>query len=144
MIAGHSAGGHLALWASTRFSGTAIPEAGSAVNIDRTIGLAAISDLVTYAGGESPCEVATVSLLDGTPQQYPERYQEASPLLLSVNPETMVIHGTDDRIVPVNQSKQFSRTTGAQCIEVTNAGHFDLVNPESIAWPYLSEALTRP
>ncbi|MDA0977630.1 MAG: prolyl oligopeptidase family serine peptidase, partial [Proteobacteria bacterium] len=120
IVMGHSAGGHMALWAAAQEQ---VP------GIRACVGLAAISDLVTYAGGTSSCEQATVSLLGGSPGAQPARYQAASPLLLPSQTPTVLVHGTGDTIVSPLQSETFAREKGARYIAIDGLGHFDLVNP---------------
>ncbi len=142
VIAGHSAGGHLALWVSTRLGGNHPGQPSPA--IDLTIGLAAISDLDSYSRGDSPCELSTISLLGGTPEEHPKRYAEASPLQLrslEKNQRIALLHGTNDAIVPVSQSRRFATETTSAMLEIESAGHFDLVHPGSVAFPILKQTL---
>ena len=138
VVMGHSAGGHLALWSASLGHPA----------VRHVIGLAAISDLVTYAGGSSPCEQATVSLMGGTPQEEPQRYRQTSPLALDLSAPVTLVHGAEDRIVLPAQSEAFARrhpaapvtgkSVSTRYVAVEGAGHFDVVNPASVVWPVLS------
>ncbi|MFT7244153.1 MAG: acetyl esterase/lipase [Candidatus Azotimanducaceae bacterium] len=132
IAAGHSAGGHLALWLGAR---PASPLKG-------VVGLAAISDLVLYAKGTSRCEKATLELMGGTPESYPDRYQAASPLLMTSELPTLLIHGSEDQIVNIQQSnqmfKQLSKPSSKPSPKgqpnvrlhvLEGHGHFDMVDP---------------
>lgn len=124
IAAGHSAGGHLALWLGAR------PDAP----LKGVVGLAAISDLVLYAKGTSRCEKATLELMGGTPELYPDRYQSASPLLMTSDLPTFLIHGSDDQVVNVQQSQKLAKHLSKRPPSVSlhvlkGRDHFDLVDP---------------
>lgn len=133
---GHSAGGHLALWLA----------AVSGTQLKGVVGLAAISDLVLYAKGTSECEKATLQLMGGTPELHPNRYQTASPLLMTSNAPILLIHGSHDQVVNVQQSEQFANRPNnllakpstdmltkkqptASLHVLEGRGHYDLIDP---------------
>jgi acetyl esterase/lipase len=130
--AGHSAGGHLALWAAAR---PGLPPGSpwrGAFPASQLVSLAGCSSLRLCAewnlGGG-----AVRSLMGGGPDEVPERYAVADPAALPppAVPVTMV-HGTADEQVPVGMSRAFPAGT---LVEIPGAGHFDLIDPESRAWP---------
>lgn len=134
-VAGHSAGGHLALWLAATHQ---IPE------IKGVIGLAAISDLETYAEGTSSCEQATVKLLGGLPDAVPERYAFASPLLIKHYKPILLIHGDADSIVDIHQSEQFLERHGNVDIRILKAkGHFDMIDPRQEVPNLIDETIQR-
>jgi hypothetical protein len=53
------------------------------------------------------------------------------------------VHGTADDRVPVSMSRVFP---AGRLAEIPEAGHFDLIDPQSKAWPVVVAALagTRP
>lgn len=133
-LAGHSAGGHLALWMGSQ----------SAPNVKGTIGLAAISDLHKYAAGTSGCERATIQLMGGTPEQVPKRYDSASPLSLDQDTQTLLIHGDQDRIVDIEQSKHFIKLHSKATLRILKIhGHFDLVDPRQATPDIIVEQIER-
>ena len=117
-LAGHSAGGHLALLASTQ---------KLSVEINKVIGLAAISDIETYAKGENSCQRATPSFMGGTPDSRPTQYKQASPLNKPLLYPAILLHGSDDAIVPISHSK----LKGADSQLLQGAGHFDWIHPKA-------------
>ncbi|RUO63383.1 Acetyl esterase/lipase [Pseudidiomarina planktonica] len=127
-LMGHSAGGHLALLAAQQ----------SSVDIDTVIGLAAITDLASYASGNSGCEQGAQAFMGGTPAQLEAAYQLANP---ASQPEpdtaTLLIHGTDDTVVPLQQAQ----LPGATTLEIREAGHFDMIHPGAPAWRHIITAL---
>jgi acetyl esterase/lipase len=118
---GHSAGGHLALWLAASSDQPALKGA---------IGLAAISDLITYAEGSSSCEKATADLMGGMPDVVPDRYQQGSPLVLPTDKPTLLIHGDVDQLVSVRQSQRFiQQHPESHLAEQRDKGHFDMIDP---------------
>lgn len=125
-IAGHSAGGHLALLAGSRFS------EASAV-----IGLAAITDIEAYARGSNSCQTATSAFMNAEPDTAPELYAAANPVQQALHRNTQLLHGDVDTIVPLAQTQ----TLQARLTTVSGAGHFDWIHPETPAFSILLELL---
>jgi acetyl esterase/lipase len=139
--AGHSAGGHLALWAAAR-PGLPLSGAGSSWRgpcpATHVVALAACSSLRLCAewnlGGG-----AVLALMGGGPEEVRERYAVADPAALSPPPVPVtLVHGTADDQVPVSMSQAFG---AGRLVEIPGAGHFDLIDPESRAWPTVMAAL---
>ena len=134
VLAGHSAGGQLALWASAALPGDG--EAG--LRVRGVIGLAAITDLHDYAAGNNSCQQAAVRFLGGRPDEVPAHYAAASPRELTLPQATILLHGDVDPIVPLAQAQAI---TAAEMRVVGGAGHFDLIHPDTAAFPALVRAL---
>jgi len=72
--------------------------------------------------------------------QYPERFDAGSPIeLLPSGSRQILIHGTEDDIVPFSQSEKFverAEQLGEQptLVKLEGVGHFELIDPESDAW----------
>jgi acetyl esterase/lipase len=136
--AGHSAGGHLALWAAARpFMPASSPWRGSC-SADLVVSLAGCSSLRLCAEWNLD-DGAAQNLLGGSPESVPDRYALADPAALTPPsvPVTLV-HGTADEWVPVGMS----RASGAgKLVEIPGAGHFDLIDPHTAAWPRVLAAL---
>jgi acetyl esterase/lipase len=144
VLGGHSAGGHLALWAAAR-AGRGLP-AGSpwalaASAVSGVVGLAAVSDL-TGCARQRLGRGAAQALMGGGPRRYPERYAVADPLrLLPVSVPVRLVHGADDGVVPSEMSVDFAREATAAaggavgCNVLPRCGHFELIDPLSAAWP---------
>src|SRR6266496_2283050 len=142
VLAGHSAGGHLALWAAARHR---LP-AGAPWRTERrlgvraVVGLAAVSDL-SACHEEGLGDGAAEALMGGPPEQLADRYAAADPArLLPLGARICLVHGTADDRVPVQMSHAFAaraRAAGDKVAlrELSGCEHFGLIDPLSSAWP---------
>lgn len=53
----------------------------------------------------------------------------------------MLVHGDQDEALPVEPARRYATAHGAKLIEPPGAGHFDLIDPGSAAWPHVMDAL---
>jgi len=137
---GHSAGGHLALWAAGRSRLPAgAPGVPVGVPLRGAVGLGAVSDLARAAalglGGG-----AVDRLLGGSPERRPERYAIADPAaLVPLGVPQVLVHGADDGVVPVTMSRDYvdrAVAAGDQAVmaALPGVGHMELIDPASPAW----------
>ena len=145
---GHSAGGHLALWAVTRSSAPgALKRPGWRPR--RLVGLAPVSDLVEADRLELSRHV-TLELLGGTAREQAARYADGSPAAhLPLGVQTVVIHGTKDNVVPLAMNRSFvdrARKAGddIRLVMPEDADHFDVIDPKSKVWAQVVDALGAP
>jgi acetyl esterase/lipase len=119
---GHSAGGHLALWAAAEGL------------VRAAVAQAAVSDLreaerLSLSGG-----VVADLLGDAA------AYAEASPFeRLPLGVPQLLVHGEDDAIVPVSMSREYERAARAagddvELLALPGVGHFEHLDPGSEAW----------
>jgi acetyl esterase/lipase len=134
ILAGHSAGGQLALWAAAR-----VPTRG-------VLALAPVADLARgYALGLGGGAVA--ALLGGDPMAVPDRYAAVDPAVLEPPPATtIVVHGTDDDRVPIALGRDYVTTARARggdvrLVELPGVEHYAVIDPRSSAWPAVLTAL---
>ena len=52
-----------------------------------------------------------------------------------------VIHGDSDQRVPVAHSRDFVKSKGGSLMELANGDHFEVINPESLAFQLILKAL---
>jgi acetyl esterase/lipase len=157
IAAGHSAGGQLAFWLAARHhippsSVLAHPQPTFAlkgvVSLAGAVDLRLIIDLGGYFRFTSG-KPSVLSLIGGTPAQFPERYQAADPgELLPLGVPQILVQGTDDDQIPAEVPSRWAQEAGKQGDHVDvkivkDADHFDVVDPESKAWPVTREALLR-
>jgi acetyl esterase/lipase len=147
-LMGHSAGGHLALWAAAARripAGHALHDADP-LPLRRVVALAAVSDLRT-AWDWQLSDGAVGELLGGDPQQAAEAYALTSPIdLLPCGVPQRLLHGDADDAVPYELSQRFQAAAvaaGDDCTLLTlpDTGHFELIDPHSLAWPHVLAAV---
>jgi acetyl esterase/lipase len=156
VIAGHSAGGHLALWAAGRRwlpadSPWAVERHGAALPVRGVVALAAVSDLTACyrwgLGGQ-----AAGALMGGGPELRYDRYLEADPIrLVPAGVPVRLLHGMADDRVPWQMSMGYARATAATgvgaaaatCVLLPGTGHFELIDPLSGAWGEVVDAFWR-
>ena len=138
IVAGHSAGGQLALWASARHTVPTAPDVPTRVRVIACAGLAAALDLATlFAIGAGNGAVG--ELLEGSPLEQPGRYAAASPVeLLPLGAPQLIVHGAADDALPVQIARDYVRAAAAagdrvQFYELPRAGHMDYLDPNSEA-----------
>ncbi len=127
-IAGHSAGGQLALLAAANTK---------QVPAKAVLGLAAITDLTLYSAGSNGCQRATAGFIGGDATQFPGRYKLASPQGQPLVANTLLLHGSSDTIVPLSQATQ----SGIAYKVVEGAGHFDWLHPHTAAFATVLQQL---
>lgn len=132
-LMGHSAGGQLALLAGEKLAAEKLAGDKKAAQIQAVIGLAAITDMASYAKGSNSCQSATAQFIGASPEQAPALYQQASPSLHGAHPKTLLLQGNADQIVPTTQATD----SGMPYRLVEKAGHFDWIHPQSAAYPQL-------
>ena len=122
---GHSAGGHLALWAAAAHG--AVTDVGLARRRHRPPGTCARLGLSSDA---NRCASSAAA-----PSRCPERYAEASPMaLLPIGVPMLLVHGDRDENVPVDLSIAFAeaaRASGDDVELVVRPGidHFEVIDP---------------
>lgn len=116
VVAGHSAGGHLALLAAEN----------TQRQVSQVMGLAAITNLDHYAQQSGSCQGAGAQFLATAPASERGDLNVKRSSSLS----RMLFVGDSDPIVPESQAELGS----ASAVTIHGAGHFDFVHPETQAW----------
>lgn len=140
LAAGHSAGGHLALWLAARLR---LPPGSPLASPDPlplrgVVALAALADLAEGARRQL-CGTAIAELLAAAPDRE-AAYAQASPAaLLPLGVPQRHIVGADDPIVPADYLRDYvgqARAAGddATLTVLPGAGHFEPVSPAGPAW----------
>jgi pimeloyl-ACP methyl ester carboxylesterase len=137
VLAGHSAGGQLALYLAAQRPVSA--EAPAPLRVRGVVGLAAIVDLRDYAAGAGSCNQSVVPLLGGTPDDVPARYAATSPIEMApIGVPVRLVIGSLDAIVPAASNERFAqvargRGDDVELATIDGAGHFDPVMPRGEA-----------
>lgn len=121
LLVGHSAGGHLALKAAEDPN----------LSISGVVALAPITDLVSYGAETGSCQSMVPEFMGDDSYHPSAAYQSASVGIEDINVPTTVVIGDADPIVGINQVERF---TSEQLRTIPEAGHFDLIHPETRAF----------
>lgn len=108
VVAGHSAGGHLALWVAGRARlPSSQPGSRPLVPVSGCVSLAGVADLLL---AERAGDRFVVGLLGGRPRTRRQRYLDASPIShLPTGIPVVCVHGRDDTVVLPEQSQAYVR-----------------------------------
>jgi acetyl esterase/lipase len=147
-VLGHSAGGHLAMWLAGRHR---VPKASplyasEKFSLGSAVSLAGVCDL-RMAWKQRLGNGVVQRLMGGTPDEYPDRYDAGSPIeLLPVGSRQVLVHGTVDDIVPLSQSERFVQRAAelgeqSTLVKLEDVSHFELIDPETDAWPIVARAV---
>lgn len=151
IVIGHSAGGHLALWAAGRARITAASPLRTAdpLPIGAVISLAGIGDLKGQGKVFGlPCGEDTLDrLLDTANRKAP--FADTSPAeLLPTGAKVVMVHGVFDHVMPPYTGRDYVlkvRKAGdhGEVVTIPGAGHFDLVISTTPAWKEIVAVLDR-
>jgi pimeloyl-ACP methyl ester carboxylesterase len=115
--------------------------------VSGVVSLAGITDMGIFGARPGGCPAAVAKLLGGPVDDQPARYSAVSPVdLLPLGVPVRLVHGTADKSVPVEQSQDYEKRARAAGDDVkasiiSDAGHFDLVDSGTIAWPAVTRAV---
>jgi dipeptidyl aminopeptidase/acylaminoacyl peptidase len=119
---GHSAGGHLAVWAAKH-----------SARVVGAVAQAAVLDFTKHITSRA-LELCSE-----------EQFAEASPAaLVPIGKPVVCVHGDLDEDVPVEQSIDFcAMEPQAELVVVPGAGHMDMVTPGTESWEKCRESVVR-
>jgi len=149
VLTGHSAGGHLALWAAARHVLPADSPWRTAepAPLRGVVALAPLADLAV-AEELGACEHASLQLLGG-PEHFEARRAYADPvLLLPTGIATTVVQGRADLVVPQQVAESYA-DAAAKAGEVvgltllSDVGHFPLIDPAADACAVVAEEIAQ-
>jgi acetyl esterase/lipase len=131
ILVGHSAGGHLALWAAA---------AGICPELTGTLALAPAADLLlAHELGLGSGAVSRFLGADPVSRPDIDPRQMAAPVTA-----TTVVHGTADEVVPLVVGESYAAAhPQVRLITVAEAGHFALIDPLAPAWSTVVAELLR-
>ncbi len=149
VVAGHSAGGHLALWAAARPRLPAASPLRTAhpLAVKAVVDIAGIANLKTDT--DTACGYDTVTAMAGpSTRERPDVFADTSPAALApLGVPTFVIHGADDSTVQPSVGAAYAalaRVRGDH-VEVLNppGGHVEEIAPGAEAWTVISDLILR-
>ncbi|QTD99898.1 alpha/beta hydrolase [Streptomyces cyanogenus] len=149
VLTGHSAGGHLALWAAARH----VLPADAAWRTDRPAplrGVVALAPIADFEVAEKlgVCEHASLQLLGGQ-DGFALRRPYADPvLLLPTGIATTLVQGRSDLVVPQQVAESYAEAAAkaGEMVGVTllaDVGHFPLIDPAADACAVVAEEIAQ-
>jgi acetyl esterase/lipase len=157
ITAGHSAGAHIAFWIAGRhhidphselyeprpqFPIRGALSLAGAVDLRLTVDL---SDSLAFAHDRQEI----FALMGGRPTEVPDRYMAGNPGdLLPFHVPQVLFQGTDDDQIPPGLPSRWAANSRGLGDTVTvdilpSADHFDVVDPESLAWVKVRDAICK-
>lgn len=150
-VVGHSAGGHLAMWAASRHRLPTTSElyVANPLPIRGVMDLAGPVDMTAnIAGYEAICDDQVItSMLGGTPATVPDHYVHASPIkLLPLGlPQVLVAGSFEDNVpIPLIDAYVKAATDAGDPVRrilIPGAGHFEIASPLAFTWPQIKPAI---
>lgn len=151
VLAGHSAGGHLALWAAARH--VLPPDSRwhrpSPPPLRGVVALAPIADFGS-ARALGVCGDAVVEFLGGPePEHFGARLPHADPAaLLPTGIATTIVHGATDSDVPPEVAEAYATASAKEGQEIQftlldGVGHFALIDPSADAAAVVAEEIAQ-
>jgi acetyl esterase/lipase len=142
---GHSAGGHLALWlaARPRIRGSSILSNSPRLPVLGVVSLAGLPDLERDAQIKNGCgQTISTTMAGGHPAE------TSVPRLAPHGVPQYLVNGLADTIVPAELATDYRRRmlNAGERVKidwVPDAGHFDLIAPETRAWGMARRAIER-
>lgn len=149
VLTGHSAGGHLALWAAARHR---LP-ADAPWRTERPAplrGVVALAPIADFAVAEKldVCDGAIRQFLGGD-EEFAERRPYADPaLLLPTGIATALVQGRDDQVVPQAVAEAYTEAAAkaGELVGLTlleEVGHFPLIDPAADACAVVAEEIAQ-
>jgi len=138
-LLGHSAGGGLAAWATSRRGLPAhAPGADAAAPAFDLIVLHAPVTCLAMGSREHLGEGAIDTFMGGRPEDVPDRYAVTDPCVLTPDPEgrRILLHGDADEDVPVSQSEAYLAHLQAHGIDaeltvIPGDTHYEVLDPST-------------
>jgi acetyl esterase/lipase len=151
VVVGHSAGGHLAMFAAAR---SRVP-ASSAIHTNNPLRIRGVVDLAGPVDMsahipeyETLCRDSVITtLMGGTPQTVPERYTQASPIkLVPLGVPQVLIIGEHEDFVPrplIDAYASAAARAGdsVRVIIAPGVGHFEIASPKASPWPAVESSI---
>lgn len=143
---GHSAGGHLAVWAAGRASlPIGAPGAAPRVALTAVVSQAGVLALADCAR-EDVGGTAALDLMGGGPEDLQAAYRLADPMAAVPIPAAVLcLHSRNDDNVPFRYSVRYVeaavRAGGRAFLQETGGDHFTLIDPASPDWISVTSAL---
>ena len=147
IVIGHSAGGHLAMWAAARrrLSPTSDLYVRNPLPLHGVINLAGTADMESFLPAEEQgCQGDVVEqMMGGKPSAVPRHYADTSARgMVPLGLREVTIWGGRDEIAPVSLGESYTAAAKqagdpVRLMIFPALGHFEIASPGSSAWPSL-------
>ena len=151
VIVGHSAGGHLAMWAAARSR----LRAASPLYVANPLPVRGVIDLAgpidisaNIQGYEALCRDSVITtLLGGAPAVVPERYADASAIKqLPLGIPQVIVIGEHEDFVPRPLAEAYTQAAvragdQVRLIVIPGVGHFEIASPRASTWPQVESSI---
>ncbi|MFB2585755.1 alpha/beta hydrolase family protein [Herbiconiux liukaitaii] len=151
VLVGHSAGGHLALWSQTQEATVhGVVSLAGVLDLDAAhrarLSDGAVAELLGGAGapGGSASDRDAESSGGAGAAGFAASLEAVDTMRLPVpeGPAITLVHGALDDEVPVSYSRAYAaRDERIRLAEIADAGHYEVIDPTSRAWPTVLAAL---
>jgi acetyl esterase/lipase len=149
IVAGHSAGAHLALWsaARSRLKGDNSLHRGNPLPMVAAVALGGPGDLRDFdTYGSEICGPGLQQLLGGKPDAVPDRWAQASPAeLLPLGVGQLLIVGESDRVMPPRAREAYvakAKAAGDPVeLVVVPGAHFEVIAPTAETFATVKERI---
>lgn len=146
---GHSAGGHLAVWAAgrARLAQLGLADADRQVKRKDDAGAVHLTGVVSQSGLLNLAQAekldlsngAVSNLMGGSSSKYPVRHRYADPMTaVPLTIPVHAVHGTEDTTVPASQSESYAAAGAAarMAVQLTRVpgDHYALIDPKTPAF----------
>jgi acetyl esterase/lipase len=137
VAAGHSAGGHFALWAAARpkIADDSALKMARPLAIHAVIGIAAIPDLQVASESRTGCPSDVIAQLVDAGKRNKIAWDDTSPAaLLPLGVKQTLVSGVYDAIVPPAYAWRYqvraqARNEAVDIVSLDHAGHFEIISP---------------
>ena len=148
VVMGHSAGGHLALWAGAR---ARIPERHDLYQADPLMpaGVVALAPApaLTRLHQQGSCDNVIDRLMDGSPAERPDRYAYVEPARMApIGVRHTLLMGVHDSVWTPFGEEYYTAARAIGDNSMTRmmapeSGHFEVINPHSSTWALVLQAV---
>ncbi len=144
VAAGHSAGGHLALWLAAR---KRLPKESPVYSSDPLplLGVVSLAGITDLRRTGTACDQNVAQLMGGSPKDQAAIYNQASPIeLLPLGIRQAIVQGDGDTIIPTAMATDYAgaaknKGDEVKLVVIEKAGHFEVVDPKSFAWTMVKD-----
>ena len=139
---GHSAGGHLALWAASRASLPAESPLRTAnpLPVPAVLSVGGVGDLTTAKTDARFARACGADTIDALLPRSGDPYADTSPSRLAApGVRRVMLHGQQEQVAPVDLGHAYAahaaeRGEAVEVVAVPDTGHFEVVVPGTAAW----------